>query len=85
MQLSNLFTKAGVLALAATVSASPVPELETRGLSGFEQQMLDAQNWYRSQHSASPLSWDYTLASNAQYWANQCTTGHQVRLISLPL
>ncbi|OAA52866.1 CAP domain protein [Cordyceps fumosorosea ARSEF 2679] len=39
----------------------------------FKKQILDAQNWYRAQHSAPPLEWDDKLAQNAQAWASKCS------------
>ncbi|KAH8120126.1 CAP domain-containing protein [Phellopilus nigrolimitatus] len=37
---------------------------------------LSTQNTARSQHGASPLSWNDTLASAAQTWANKCVFKH---------
>ena len=75
------FIKASVLALAAASVASPVPELEPRKFENFKKQMLDAQNWYRGQHGAAPLTWNDNLARNAKDWASKCSTNprHQVR------
>lgn len=75
------FLTASALALATTSVASPVPELEPRVFENFRKQMLDAQNWYRDQHGAAPLTWNDNLAQNAKNWASKCSTDprHQVR------
>ncbi|CDR87748.1 related to PRY1-strong similarity to the plant PR-1 class of pathogen related proteins [Sporisorium scitamineum] len=45
-------------------------------LSSFEQTMLSMHNADRAKHSASPLTWDTTLASAAAKWASGCKWQH---------
>lgn len=45
-------------------------------LSNFETTMLEIHNMDRAKHSASPLTWDTTLASAAAKWASDCKWGH---------
>ncbi len=83
--LTNVLSKAAILALAAVVSATPVSveahEIEAREHEDFKDQMIAAHNWYRDQHSAQPLQWDEGQALNAQAWASKCSKDprHQVR------
>ncbi|OAQ96839.1 hypothetical protein LLEC1_03878 [Akanthomyces lecanii] len=72
---TNVLTKAAVLAIAAVGSISAAP-LEVRGPEDFQEMMLQTTNWYRSQHSAEPVSWDQDLADYATNHANTCTNGH---------
>ncbi|KAJ7249309.1 CAP domain-containing protein, partial [Mycena rebaudengoi] len=40
------------------------------------QEYVDIHNWERSNHGASNLVWNDTLAGTAQYWADQCLNVH---------
>jgi hypothetical protein len=40
------------------------------------QRVLDLHNQYRAKHQVGPLSWDNTLSSFAQNWANRCNFVH---------
>ncbi|KZF26843.1 PR-1-like protein [Xylona heveae TC161] len=67
---------------ASTVTATVKPTLSASDAhtynsdSDFKNTMLDSQNSYRSEHSASALSWNNTLAQTAQKWANKCLWKH---------
>ncbi|KAG6013705.1 hypothetical protein E4U54_006423 [Claviceps lovelessii] len=57
----------------AVVSASPTARSTPYD---FKSQMLASHNYFRGQHSASPLVWDNALASSSQTWANTCNFRH---------
>lgn len=61
-----------------TSSAKPATSTtpSTSGLSDFASTILRIHNEDRAQHSAAPLTWDATLASAAQSWANGCKWQH---------
>ncbi|TQS33013.1 hypothetical protein Golomagni_06658 [Golovinomyces magnicellulatus] len=72
----------GLVALAASAAASPVPveetsTLEQRGFGNFRNDILAATNWYRHQHGAKPLKWNDKAAASAANWAKQCKWQHQ--------
>ena len=46
------------------------------GSAGGMQDVLNLHNTLRARHGASPLSWDASLASAAQEWANRCVFQH---------
>ena len=46
--------------------------------SGEQTTLLSAHNAYRATHCAGDLTWDATLASAAQAWADTCATEHTV-------
>ena len=75
----NAITKVAILVLAAVGVISAVP-LEVRDHEDFEYKMLQASNWYRSQHGANALSWDQGLADYAANHASYCTRNHSVRI-----
>ncbi|KAM3559088.1 hypothetical protein ARSEF4850_004278 [Beauveria asiatica] len=71
----NAITKVAILVLAAVGVISAMP-LEVRDHEDFEYKMLQATNWYRSQHGANALSWDRSLADYAANHASYCTRDH---------
>ena len=79
--LTEILSKAAIVACAAVAAATPVT-LEAREHDDFKKEMLAAHNWYRGQHSAAPLKWDDGLAKNALNWAKRCSENprHQVRV-----
>lgn len=45
-------------------------------LSDLAQECLDAHNSFRKTHHANPLSWNTTLETAAQKWADHCVWEH---------
>ncbi|TQV98132.1 hypothetical protein V2A60_006185 [Cordyceps javanica] len=72
---ANAIGNGAVLALAVlgTISAAP---LEARDHDDFNNKMLEATNWYRSQHGANDVSWDHGLADYASNHARTCVRNH---------
>ena len=62
---------------ARAASACDSPEVATLVTPEEQQQMLDLHNTLRAKYGAPPLTWDATLASCAQDWANQRAAGEQ--------
>ena len=44
----------------------------------FQNQVLNSTNYFRAQHGASPLTWNTTLATYAQDYAQKCQWQHSV-------
>ncbi|KAG5931578.1 hypothetical protein E4U59_000200 [Claviceps monticola] len=61
-----------ITTLLAVASASPID----RATKDFKTEMLASHNYFRSQHSADPLTWDAALAQSSQTWANTCNFSH---------
>ncbi|KAG6278366.1 hypothetical protein E4U47_005681 [Claviceps purpurea] len=61
-----------ITTLLAVASASPTD----RATKDFKTEMLASHNYFRSQHSADPLTWDTALAQSSQTWANTCNFSH---------
>ncbi|KAG5965774.1 hypothetical protein E4U57_001603 [Claviceps arundinis] len=61
-----------ITTLLAVTSASPT----ARATKDFQSEMLASHNYFRSQHGATPLTWDNTLAQLSQAWANTCIFAH---------
>jgi len=57
---------------AATASASS----QYTSDSDFQSAMLDAHNFYRTEHNASALTWNSTSTTYASNWANGCAFKH---------
>jgi len=53
--------------------------IKVRGKSGIPaemQELLDVHNMYRCMHNVPPMTWDATIAANAQAWADNGHYGH---------
>ncbi|KAG5944940.1 hypothetical protein E4U59_006579 [Claviceps monticola] len=61
-----------ITTLLAVTSALPT----ARVTKDFQSEMLASHNYFRSQHSADPLTWDAALAQLSQTWANTCIFAH---------
>ncbi|KAI9717526.1 MAG: hypothetical protein M1812_004667 [Candelaria pacifica] len=69
---------AAISTIVVTASApTPVPTSPSyTSDSAFELAILTAHNLYRSQHNASALHWNASLATYASNWANDCKFKH---------
>lgn len=67
-------------AQAANPPAPTTPVLATTPSTSADNSEIDtylkAHNDFRGQHGAAALTWDATLASKAQEWANKCVFQH---------
>ncbi|KAH8703409.1 CAP domain-containing protein [Talaromyces proteolyticus] len=62
-----------------TVTAQPAHSTTSPSYTNSTQLQLDSltqTNFYRQQHNASALTWNTTLASYAQNWADHCNWKH---------
>lgn len=64
--------------IKATWSVPPAgPQMpKTGGLADWQKQILDEHNLQRAKHCSSELSWNATLAAEAQAWADRCEFEH---------
>lgn len=63
--------------LSLAAPSTPAPALVSRVPTPAEQALyLNSHNTNRAQHGAAPLTWDASLASAAQTWANGCKFAH---------
>ena len=53
--------------------------------SAFTAAVVNSTNVYRTQHNASALAWNASLAAYAQNWANGCVFHHSVHFPALVL
>lgn len=61
----------------STVSAPTTPlSASYTDLPTFKSKVLNSTNVFRSEHNASSLTWNDTLADIAQAWASQCHWRH---------
>jgi len=60
---------------ASPTSTAPTSDQYTSD-STFESAILNSTNTYRSEHNATALSWNSSLATYALTWANQCQWAH---------
>lgn len=63
----------------ASSNAAAATNTQYTSDSDFEKAMLDGQNFYRSEHNASALTWNTTSATYAAHWSKQCAFKHSVR------
>lgn len=61
---------------AVTATSTGAPSYQTASL--FRAQILNSTNFYRTQHNASALVWNSTLASFAHTVAEPCEFKHSV-------
>lgn len=69
------------LLVAVSVVAAQDPEqapTEYTEDSAFKKAVLNSTNTYRSQHNATSLAWNTTLAKFAENWGQSCEFGHSV-------
>ncbi|EMC91508.1 hypothetical protein BAUCODRAFT_39691 [Baudoinia panamericana UAMH 10762] len=64
----------------STVTLVPAPSTS----ASLATEALSSTNYYRAQHQARPLSWNTTLASYAQNYAEACVWAHSVSFSSIP-
>lgn len=70
--------------LSHTTSSAAAATSATAGAMGytgaaFASAVLNSTNYYRAHHQAANLTWDATLASYAQNYAEKCLWQHSVR------
>jgi uncharacterized protein YkwD len=77
-----------LLALPATfadvvtiTAANPIPTdpPQYTSDSSFQAAILNSTNFYRTEHNASALTWNTSLATYAANWAKPCVFEHSVR------
>lgn len=61
-------------------SAVPAKDMAWEG-KGFQDAILNSTNLYRSRHEAQALTWNSSLASYAQNYADGCKFQHSVGII----
>jgi hypothetical protein len=68
-----------LVALSAVAAQNPeqAPKEYTDN-SAFKKAVLNSTNTYRSQHNATSLAWNTTLAEFAENWGESCEFGHSV-------
>ena len=85
--MSLLFLSCEVSASVSTAAATTSPVGRTTqtqigptvvSLTAKQQACLDAHNAKRAIHGSPPLEWDFTLAMNADEWANQLAVTRQL-------
>jgi hypothetical protein len=76
---------ADVSTMVVTMTAAPLPT-STSYLNNqdFQNDMLAATNFYRSEHGVAPLTWNATSAQYAVDWSSKCNFVHSVRLHRFP-
>jgi len=68
-----------------TMTAPPVPASTSyTNDQTFQNDMLAATNFYRSEHGVAPLAWNATSAKYAVNWSSACNFVHSVS-IAAPL
>lgn len=76
---------ADVTTVAVTVSAPPIPTSTSyTSDQGFQNEMLAATNFYRSEHGVAAVTWNTTSAKYALDWSSNCNFKHSVHLRSFP-
>jgi hypothetical protein len=77
---------ADVSTTVVTMTAAPLPT-STSYLNNqdFQNDMLAATNFYRSEHGVASLTWNTTSAQYAVNWSSKCNFAHSVRFSSFPL
>jgi uncharacterized protein YkwD len=65
-----------VVTMAAPQSTSPSYTSDQT----FQNDMLAATNFYRSEHGAAALTWNDTSATYAASWSSKCNFVHSVSL-----
>ncbi|CAG9945851.1 unnamed protein product [Clonostachys rosea f. rosea IK726] len=71
---TTLVTKVATSAAAVATQTSTPSQPSTGNLSDDQQKALDAHNAARAAVGNSPLTWDDSLSSDAQSWANTIAT-----------
>ena len=79
--VTSTITTTQYLTLTSTVAPS-VPSASSSYSSDtdFVSSVLNSTNFYRTQHYASALTWNDTLATYAAKYANNCVWKHSVSL-----
>lgn len=67
-----------------SVSAAATGAMSFQG-SAIQDAVLNSTNYYRAQHQANAISWDDSLASYAQNYAQKCIWQHSVSSYLIPL
>jgi len=78
IQLFSPFPLVQASSTVPTSTASPSDPLSYTSLSHFQTSILNSTNTYRSQHNASALTWNTTLAAYADTYTNHCIWAHSV-------
>jgi Cysteine-rich secretory protein family len=76
---------ASVSTAIVTQTAAPMPTSTSyTSDQGFQNDMLAATNFYRSEHGVAALTWNTTSAKYALNWSSKCNFAHSVSLLSFP-
>jgi uncharacterized protein YkwD len=75
---------ASVSTIVVTQSAPPAPTSTSyTSDQGFQNDILAATNFYRSEHGVAAVTWNTTSAKYAVNWSSKCNFAHSVRLLFL--
>jgi uncharacterized protein YkwD len=75
--------RASVSTIVVTQSAPPAPTSTSyTSDQDFQNDMLAATNFYRSEHGVAAVTWNATSAKYAVDWSSKCNFAHSVRLLS---
>lgn len=77
--LLALLTISEAATITSTVTQSATPQATSTSYTSdttFETDILAAHNFYRSEHSASALTWNSTSAKTATSWSSACAFKH---------
>jgi len=79
LALLTLLPLAAVQAQVSTITLSAAPQATSTQYtkdSDFQQSIIAAHNFYRSEHNASALTWNDTSAKYATDWSDNCDFKH---------
>lgn len=69
--------------VVVTMSAPPAPTSTSyTSDQGFQNDILAATNFYRSEHGVAPVTWNATSAKHALNWSSKCNFEHSVSPLS---
>jgi len=81
-----LFARTALAAVSTTIVTMTTPPTPTSTSytndQDFQNDMLAATNFYRSEHNVSAVTWNTTSAKYALNWSSKCNFVHSVSLHS---